>query len=126
MKSASCDIDGKLTPKKNRLTVRRSGTKTWIAPDNRAKADQAALAWELRSKLPRFTGAVSVSLRLPHGTRADLDNLLGGLFDALQTSGIVENDKCITRVEAYIDHAIERPMLKIIQGLATEGERRNA
>lgn len=115
MKSSTCEIEAKLTPKKNRLTVRRSGTKTWIAPDARAKADQAALAWELRSKLPRFTGEVNLSLALPGGTRADLDNLLGGLFDALQAAGIVENDRRITRVEAFIDRGIDRPRLEISQ-----------
>ena len=35
-----------------------------------------------------------------HG-RSDIDNLVGGVMDALQESGVIDNDKDVVRIYAY-------------------------
>lgn len=61
--------------------------------------------WNVKAQLkgqPTFTGPVWVTaaLRRPRAN-ADLDNRLKGLGDLLQATGVIDNDKNITRWDVY-------------------------
>ncbi len=61
--------------------------------------------WLLRSqsKGQRIEGAFTLDLQYakPKGKRhADLDNLVPGICDALQSAGVIENDKLLQRFSA--------------------------
>lgn len=54
---------------------------------------QVAHADLRRQKPPRFTGRVGVQIRLPMATRGDVDNRAKAVLDALQSAGVVVNDR---------------------------------
>jgi Holliday junction resolvase RusA-like endonuclease len=49
-----------------------------------------------------FTVTIEETDRQRHG-RSDIDNLAGGVLDALQDAGIIENDRFVTVLEAWFD-----------------------
>lgn len=51
-------------------------------------------------KLSPLEGQISLEAHFYSKRRKDLDNLLNGLFDAIQASGLVENDSQIRTVHA--------------------------
>ena len=44
---------------------------------------------------------ISVDKTRPKHVRADIDNLIGGVMDALELSGVVVNDKQVIEVQAF-------------------------
>lgn len=44
---------------------------------------------------------------------ADLDNLQGGLFDALQAARIIENDRLIRHIDAFKEKDAKKPRVDI-------------
>ena len=50
----------------------------------------------------RFVVEINQSLRKRFG-RADLDNLAGGVLDALQDAGVIDNDRNVVDMEVWFD-----------------------
>lgn len=118
---ARCVIRSKLVPKKNRLVIRKSRLREWVAPDSRTQARQESLAWELKGKLPRFAGDVELSLALSKSCRMDLDNALGGVMDALQSAGVISNDRLAKRIEAWVNPDSEETVLTVREAMRDRG-----
>lgn len=70
----------------------------WIDTRSEVKQSERLLAWAAKMAIPvPIRGPVMVCIKT--GQRNDLDNLCGSIFDALQLSGRIENDKQIVRAE---------------------------
>lgn len=60
-----------------------------------------AAGWILRARQPklrRIADACEVHIILCREWRGDIDNALKGLLDALQTFGVITNDKLVSRI----------------------------
>ena len=70
----------------------------WIDTRPEVKQAEQLLAWAAKRAIPApIRGPVMLCIRT--GQRNDLDNLCGSIFDALELSGRIANDKQIIRAE---------------------------
>lgn len=76
----------------NRRLIKGKGR--WVS-NPEYKAFKEALAWECKMRYKHFNGPVSVRMVVTVGKRMDAHNLEKPIFDALETAGIVDNDKQI-------------------------------
>lgn len=99
-------ITGPLLCKKNHITFGRG--KFYRSEDFHSFEDSAI--WEVKSQIKRdfsidFTKKVVFKFFLKR--EKDLDNLLGSVFDILQKSGLIQNDKEIVWIEAMKEKSVE-------------------
>jgi Holliday junction resolvase RusA-like endonuclease len=69
----------------------------WIGPSKEVEQVEQIIAWVARSQIKRdLKGRVEV--RVVTGTKHDLDNLIGVIFDGMEKSGRIKNDRQIDRL----------------------------
>jgi Holliday junction resolvase RusA-like endonuclease len=69
----------------------------WIAPSKEVEQIEQIIAWITRAEIKKdLTGPLEVAVVT--GTRHDLDNLLGVIFDGMEKSGRIKNDRQIDRL----------------------------
>jgi Holliday junction resolvase RusA-like endonuclease len=81
------------------FTMRRSVEyKTWIAEAGWMLISQRNRGGKFR----RFAGDVAVTIQAYRGANKgrDIDNILKGILDLLQSTGTISNDKCVVDLHA--------------------------
>lgn len=107
-------ITGPILCKKNHITFGRG--KFYRSQDFHSFEDSAI--WEVKSQVNKFQGEQinlknKVIFQFFLKRDKDVDNLLGSVFDILQKSGIIKNDKEITLIEASKQKSIDEYCLII-------------
>jgi Holliday junction resolvase RusA-like endonuclease len=112
-------IPGKPGSHKNQWTVGRGRDgKPCIRVGDKAKAWKAGAAavlkyqWRPRKPLEGPVGAMILVCQ-GRAQACDLDNALGGVFDALQAAGVLKNDYQIEALWAERTRDAERPRIEI-------------
>ena len=78
----------------------------WIGPSKEVEQIEQIIAWIAKSEIKKdLAGRLEVSVIT--GTRHDLDNLLGVIFDGLEKSGRIKNDRQIDRLTVERSKDIE-------------------
>ena len=102
---------------KPRPRVTANGT---FMPKRYTDWKDAVAEWVALNKIPSHDGPLAINLRFSRdgvhveieympddmkrdGVQGDIDNLAGGVYDALQDAGIIENDKQIIWAYTEID-----------------------
>ena len=66
------------------------------------KSWQRAVCWELKAAMqPKIGSPYSVAIEIPCATRADIDNLLKGVLDALVKIGATPDDRKVVDVRIF-------------------------
>lgn len=97
-------------PTANRRLV--PAKRRWVtAPEYRAWQERAAIAI-LKQWQPKYRGTpwiadgeleIRIDARYPDRRRRDLDNCIKPVLDALVRAGIIVDDSCISRIDAWRD-----------------------
>ena len=105
------------TPAMAKPRPRGTGNQFYMPPDYMAWKASIAEEVALLYRNTHFTGPVNIAVTVGkmyfivtieeseverHG-RADLDNLVGGIFDAIQDAGLIENDRFVTEFKAMFE-----------------------
>ena len=78
----------------------------WIGPSKEVEQIEQIIAWIAKSEIKEdLTGPVEMAVVT--GTRHDFDNLLGVIFDGLEKSGRIKNDRQIDRLTVERSKHIE-------------------
>jgi Holliday junction resolvase RusA-like endonuclease len=97
------DVDIPRFPtKKNSLVICLNKTtgRRFLKPSSEADAVLKLIAWAAKSAIPRvLVGDLRVSIGV-YGRLRDLDNVCGSVFDALELSGRIKNDRQICELSA--------------------------
>ena len=85
----------KFPTKKNSLVICLNKTtgRRFLQPSSEAKAVLETIAWAAKAAIPRMlTGDLRVKIGV-YGKRRDIDNVACTVFDALELSGKIKNDR---------------------------------
>ena len=105
-------------PAKAKPRPRGKGKVFYNPPDYMEWKADIALEAALKYAKTKFEGPVAIKISFrpttftveirqtnrPRFGRSDLDNLAGGVLDALQDAGVIDNDRNVTDLEVWFDN----------------------
>jgi crossover junction endodeoxyribonuclease RusA len=97
----------------------RNGSR-FISKEGRAFRQNVAVALALRGlfRTPLLTGDVGIEIEAypPDRRRRDLDNILKALLDALQHTGVYEDDSQVCRIHIVRRNVVEGGKVSVVVG----------
>lgn len=88
-------INDRPISKKNSKRVFKRGSKTFVLSSKAYLAFEESALWQLKAHKARFKGKVTIDyeFRMKGKLDTDVDNMIAGINDILEKSGIIDNDK---------------------------------
>lgn len=91
-------LTGEVPTKKNNYRISKNGG--FYKPKKITDWTEYAL-WEIKKqKIPKIAGKLTVRIIFYMKRDRDIDNAITSIFDLLQESGVIDNDKNIFSIEA--------------------------
>lgn len=91
-------LKGRVISKKNN---RIASNNRYFTTSKRYKEWENEALWQLKGKKLTSQTDIQIVFHMKGKLDADLDNLVTSTLDVLQKSGVLENDKTITHIDAY-------------------------